>query len=72
MKVVPVPDVRPVLDAWSVYPFPALLIQQPENVATPADAVATFELGTQTRVPLPMFAPIDNVTDAVLVVTVLP
>jgi hypothetical protein len=65
LKLLLVAPVSVPLDAVSVYPVPALLIDRPENVATPLTA-ATVVL--PDSVPLPGFAPIATVTLAVLVV----
>ena len=63
-----VAEVRPVSAAVNVY-VPARSILQPTNVATPATAGSGFAL-VQVRVAGP--AGIDNVTELVSVVTVLP
>src|SRR5207253_1713297 len=66
---VDVGSVRPPLDAPSVYPVPALLIESPENVATPLTAAT---VAVPDSVPPPGLAPIATVMLPVNPVAVLP
>ncbi|PYO75867.1 MAG: hypothetical protein DMD67_10210, partial [Gemmatimonadetes bacterium] len=59
LNAVDVGSVRPLLDATSVYPVPALSIESPENVATPLTAAT---VAVPASVPPLGFAPIATVT----------
>src|SRR5919201_2267674 len=61
--------VRPVLEAVSVYPVPALSMESALKVATPFTALT---VRVPLNVPPPGFAPITRVIEAALLVTVLP
>src|SRR5439155_27212928 len=62
-------SVRPLLDATSVYPVPALSIESPENVATPLTAAT---VAVPDSVPPPGLAPIATVMLPVNPVAVFP
>src|SRR5438552_7412309 len=64
-----VAPVRPVADAVSVYPVPAVLMLRLEKVATPLTAATVV---VPERVPLAGLVPIASVMLVVAVVTVLP
>jgi hypothetical protein len=64
-----VAPVSPELDAVSVYPAPAALMERFEKVAIPLEAAT---VSVPESVPPPGFAPIAIVTLAELVVTMLP
>jgi hypothetical protein len=51
LKGLLVAEVNPLAVACSVYPEPTAFIEQPENEATPADALSGFVV--TVRVPLP-------------------
>lgn len=53
-----VAEVRPLLDAISVYPLPDLLTERPLKVATPCVA---FTVATPSKVPPPGLAPMATV-----------
>src|SRR5207253_1599001 len=69
LNAVDVGSVRPPLDATSVYPVPALLIESPENVATPLTAAT---VAVPDSLPPPGLAPIATVMLPVNPVAVLP
>src|SRR5262245_2961015 len=61
--------VRPALVALRVYPVPALSMDKPVKVATPLDALT---VAVTLSVPLAGLVPYATVTEALLLVTVLP
>src|SRR5439155_18803145 len=69
LNAVDVGSVRPLLDATSVYPVPALSIESPENVATPLTAAT---VAVPDSVPPPGLAPIATVMLPVNPVAVFP
>src|SRR5439155_8972099 len=69
LNAVDVGSVKPLLDATSVYPVPALSIESPENVATPLTAAT---VAVPASVPPLGFAPIATVTFPVNPVAVFP
>src|SRR5712691_1548426 len=69
LKLVLVTPVSPVLEAVSVYPVPAVLIDRLLNVATPLIAVVPT---VPPRAPPPGLVPMPRLIEAVLLVTVLP
>src|SRR5712691_2620627 len=69
LKLMLVAPVRPALEAVSVYPLPAVLIDRLLNVATPLTAL---EVVMPPRVAPLGLVPMAMVMEAVLLVTVLP